>query len=721
MAKGTDYKLAIRIAGSVDPSVQSAAKKASSLLSNIVKADLIASGIKTAANAMKDFAGQSLDTYAAFEQQLANVGAAYNATAEEMAAFEKAARAAGAATSFSAAEAGEGLGFLVQSGMSAKDAITALTPVLQLAETTGQDLGQTSSLVVDSMAAMGVKADNLREYMDALIVAGDATNTTAHELMDAFGKAGGIARTVGMNYNDLSVALGVLANNGVKGAEAGTAMNAILNRMASQKKAQETYKELGVRIYDASGKMRDFDAIMRDTGKALDKLTEKERNAALSHLAGTEHLSKYIYLLDGAKKSTDGQASAFENLYKQLDSSSGALVDKNARVMDTMKGAFARFDSALDEVKIGFFDAFGPQITEKLDWFSSEIMPNIADGMKTAGEAISTAGDHIEDFCNWITDTGARLDELNTFIEDHKTALEVAAIAVTAFTTALVAYRSASIASSIAGGIETAVIWAYCTASNAAAIATKIFSASMAFLTSPVTLVIGAIAALVGIGAYLYNNWDTLAAKGTEIANMLSTKFPWMSDIIDGAVANITNICTGLRDTFGGIVTFVKGVFAGDWGMAWQGIVDTFKGIWDTLTGVLKTPLNAAISLINSAISGINKIKIDIPDWVPGFGGDTLGFNIPKLPMLAEGGIATGPTLAMIGEGRENEAVLPLSKLSAMIGGGTGGGDVIFSPVINVSGTASKHDVESAVGEAFEQFKAFMRQYEHERRRRAFA
>lgn len=130
---------------------------------------------------------------------------------------------------------------------------------------------------------------------------------------------------------------------------------------------------------------------------------------------------------------------------------------------------------------------------------------------------------------------------------------------------------------------------------------------------------------------------------------------------------------------------YIWGTFKSSFISAWQGIRDKVAGIFSGLVGVVKTPLNAVITLVNKAISKINGISIEIPEWA---GGGKLGFNIPQIPQLAAGGIATKPTLAMIGEGNESEAVLPLSKLKSLIGGAGGGGNISvnFAPVINVSG-----------------------------------
>lgn len=134
----------------------------------------------------------------------------------------------------------------------------------------------------------------------------------------------------------------------------------------------------------------------------------------------------------------------------------------------------------------------------------------------------------------------------------------------------------------------------------------------------------------------------------------------------------------GFKTTIIGLMTFITGVFTGDWEKAWDGIGDTFKGVFDSLYGYVKIPLNLIITAINALISGLNKLSIDVPSWVekiPGVpdGISSFGFNIPKIPKLAKGGLAFGPTLAMVGDNKgaasNPEVIAPLSKLEDMMSG----------------------------------------------------
>lgn len=186
----------------------------------------------------------------------------------------------------------------------------------------------------------------------------------------------------------------------------------------------------------------------------------------------------------------------------------------------------------------------------------------------------------------------------------------------------------------------------------------------------------------------------------------------------------IMPIIQNIMGIFQGLIDFITGIFTGNWQQAWEGVKEIFGNVFGALGNIVKLPINAVIGIINSAIAGINSIAIEVPDWVPGLGGKTYGFNIPQIPMLANGGIVTAPTISMIGEGTEPEAVLPLSKLEKMLSGDfhSGGStyEIVYSPVYQIMGNANKGDIADVTADDFERFKQFMKQYEKEKRRVAF-
>jgi hypothetical protein len=279
---------------------------------------------------------------------------------------------------------------------------------------------------------------------------------------------------------------------------------------------------------------------------------------------------------------------------------------------------------------------------------------------------------------------------------------------------AWVADTAAKVANTAATAAHTAATWL-------ATAATTAFGVAMSILTSPITLVIAALAAL-GLGIYeLVKHWDTVKeAAGIcwdwivdkwqsagewfsgiwdsiksafskfddwlqNIFNMdFSNSFGALGDVMNAYIANVKNIFGDIKQVFSGLIDFVTGIFTGDWKKAWNGIVSAFKGIFNGIVDVAKAPINLIIGLINGLITGVqsginaivgavNKMSFDVPDWVPVIGGKKFGFDLPradfsKIPYLAQGGYVqpNTPQLAMIGDNRhQGEIVAPEDKIYA--------------------------------------------------------
>lgn len=293
------------------------------------------------------------------------------------------------------------------------------------------------------------------------------------------------------------------------------------------------------------------------------------------------------------------------------------------------------------------------------------------------------------------------LSSIGTWISEHKPIVETFVIILGSF--------------AIAWGLVTLAlnaIWVAAVAWNAicaiSTIATTAFGAAVAFLTSPITLTIVAIGALIAIGVLLYKHWDVVKVKAIEVWNGIKAKFEefknwlgnvfatdwsqrfvFLGNILNRFLANVRNIFNSVKQIFSGIIDFVAGVFTGNWSRAWQGVVNIFSGIMNGIGAVMKAPLNAVIGLINGAIGGLNRISVDIPSWVPGFGGKTFGVSIPRIPYLAKGGIIDSPTLAMVGEAGK-EAVVPLEN-------NTQGLDLLASKLIERLGGINTSNSDRAI------------------------
>ena len=185
----------------------------------------------------------------------------------------------------------------------------------------------------------------------------------------------------------------------------------------------------------------------------------------------------------------------------------------------------------------------------------------------------------------------------------------------------------------------------------------------IALLDPIVTLISECIAPLIEI----------LASLITSILEPLQPILKVVADLfgkyLGTAISQVTTIINTVMDVFKGLITFISGVFTGDWEKAWNGITGIFSSIFEGLKGIVKAPINFIIDAVNTMIGGLNKLKI--PDWVPAVGGK--GFNIPLIPKLAKGGLAYDDTLAMVGDNPDSkinpEVIAPLSSLSGMLAG----------------------------------------------------
>lgn len=298
---------------------------------------------------------------------------------------------------------------------------------------------------------------------------------------------------------------------------------------------------------------------------------------------------------------------------------------------------------------------------------------------------------------------------------------------------------------------QTAATKASTLATKAATVATKGMSAAVKFLTSPMGITLGIITAVAAALVLLYKNWDSVKAWLVNFGNTVNQIWTNFSNAVGNAIAaigqhfpllgaylqgwweSIQAAVENVKAIFQNIIDFISNVFSGNWSAAWQNIVNIFGNLFGTIVNLAKAPINGVISAINWVLEKINSISVTIPDWVPLVGGQTLGFNIPTIPQLAEGGVATSPTLAEIGEGGEPEAVMPLSKLADLLdnwprpkpggGGSQPGGDgetIVFSPVFNFYGKADREDVEEATRISFQEFKRLYKKLKAEERRKNF-
>lgn len=224
----------------------------------------------------------------------------------------------------------------------------------------------------------------------------------------------------------------------------------------------------------------------------------------------------------------------------------------------------------------------------------------------------------------------------------------------------------------------------------------NLFSNVVGFIRNAFSSVVGAVmgrvSSLIGsIQGFLTTLWINIQTIFLQIHTAMTTPFTSLSSIVQSVVGSVSGLIRGL-----------------------------FEGV----TAAGRGAINGLVAAANAMIGGINNLSFSVPDWVPGIGGKSVGFSIPKIPMLAEGGITTGATLAMIGEGAEQEAVLPLSKLQGLLNinkeGGSGGNQYVYKPTFIIQGNANKKDINNASNQGFQDFKRWSRKMQEDEERLEF-
>lgn len=381
MAKKTSYELALEIGGKIQSSLTKSVSGVNNKLDSIGKAAKTAAKIATAAFAavkIGDFVKDAVDTYSEFNQAMAETAGIAGATEDEYKQLQAAAQEMGKRTTKTATEAAQALGYMSLAGWNVNDSISALEPVLRLSEATSMDLATCSDLVTDSMSALGLGVDDLTNYLNVAVQANNKSNTTAQALMEAMIGCGGAAKSAGMDYKQTAAALGILANNGIKGAQAGTALNSMLVRMTTKDVAQKAFKELGVSIYDSSGAMRNMQDILVELNGAMSGLSQEQKNNYMAAIAGTNYYTQFGYLLEGVAEGADGAASTWTQLTEAFENSDGALDAMADTMTDTLPGAMAIFGSAVDDAKIRLCEVFAPLAKDAIKGVA-DVIPSITD------------------------------------------------------------------------------------------------------------------------------------------------------------------------------------------------------------------------------------------------------------------------------------------------------------------------------------------------------
>nr|DAX55880.1 MAG TPA: minor tail protein [Caudoviricetes sp.] len=591
-----------------------------------------------------------------------------------------------------------------QAGIAEKDLIRFTETAAKMGVAFDISAEEAGEMMAKWRSGMNLTQDQVESLADATNALSNNNAAMAKQVGEALKRYGALGKVAGLTEKQTAAMAATIIGAGAEAEVAATGMNAFMRALTKGGSMTDLQKAaFGNLGFDALQLQKDVQknapktifAVLEAVKTKLPKELQMQYLTAMfgeegaramgPMLANTEKLRENFDLVAESEKYAGSMEKEFlsrsATTSNALELASNAMSYFARAVGDPMLGTLK--ERALDFVKLG--EAAGTWIKENqtlVKWFLyiSGVVLSCVAVFHMLRVAFFVLGAPV---LKLIT-TGMKLYEGLLLIRGG---LSTNTAAIKAYSFAMSVWKGGIlVATKALGGLKVA--------------ATAAGSAMKFMFTNPIGMVITAIATLVLAGIYLYKNWDEVKAKLVELWTAFEEKFPGlaatMKNIYEGSIKTTID---GIKTTFQGLISFISGVFSGDWTKAWEGAKTSFSGCFQALPEFAKGPLNLVISLANKAIAGLNSLgSFTVPDWVPGVGGKSMGINIPQIPMLASGGIATGPSLAMVGEGREPEAILPLSRLGGMMGAGGPSISVNFSPVIQITGAgAVREDVQSGL------------------------
>ena len=424
------------------------------------------------AGAFKTAAEYVVETGSAFEASMSQVAATMGITsaADEYGVLSAAAKEMGATTKYSATQAGEALNYLALAGYDAQKSVEALPVVLNTAAAGGIDLAYASDMITDSMSALGLQTNELAGFSDKLAKTSQKSNTSVAQLGEAILTVGGTAKSLSGGVEELDTMLGLIADNGIKGAEGGTALrNIILSLSAPTDTAAAALENLGIKVFDDEGKMRDLADVFGELDSALAPLTEQKKTQALSDIFNKVDLKAVNALLGTTSQ-------RFEELRGYISDCDGAAEQMAKTMDDNFKGDITIMQSALEAVGVTAFEKFSEplrtsvqEVTGILGDLNEQLNGELGDKLETLAEKF---GDLAVKAAEFAVDEGIPklIDGLDWFCDNGDqliTAAETAGAMV-------IAYKGLSAANTAATAVSS-----YAAAASGAATATGALGIAM--------------------------------------------------------------------------------------------------------------------------------------------------------------------------------------------------------------------------------------------------
>lgn len=509
----------------------------------------------------------SVTTAANFESSMSQVQATMGITKDAMSTvngqsvntmdtLSKLAKKMGAETAFSASECAEALNYLALAGYDTQQMCDTLPTVLNLAAAGDIALADASDMVTDAMSALGMGVDEAETMVDQMAKTASTTNTSVAQLGEGILTIGATAKSIKGGTAELNTALGILANNGIKGAEGGTHLrNIILSLQNPTDKAAAQMEALGLSVYDSEGNMRSMNDILGDLNKSMDGMTSAEKSNIISTIFNKTDLSSVNALLANTGETWD-------SLQKSITDSGGAAQQMADTQLDNLQGQITILKSALEGLAISFGELLMPTIKQIVGW--------------------------VQKFVDW----------LNGMNDGTKKVIMTVALLAAALGPVLI----------VIGKVISAVGTIMTVVPKIAGVINTVKGAFAALnttmLANPITLIIAAIAALVTAFIYLWNNcdgfrqfwidlWENVKQTAVTVWNAIKEFFAQVWEAIKTIFSTVFEVIKTLVTTYFNLYkTIIQTVF--------NTVKTVITTIWESIKGVFTTVFNVIKTLVTT-------------------------------------------------------------------------------------------------------------------------
>ncbi len=531
--------------------VESVGEKAGSAAMSAVK------GFAAASTAVAGFGAASVKSGINFDATMSEVSAISGATGEEFDSLRDKALEMGAKTKFSASEAGEAMTYMAMAGWKSKDMISGIEGIMSLAAASGEDLATTSDIVTDALTAFGKSAGDSGRLADIMAAASSNANTNVSMLGESFKYAAPVAGALGYSMEDTSLALGLMANSGIKASQAGTSLRTAMTNMASPtKNMSAVMEEYGISLTNADGSMMSLQEVIVQLREKMGGLDEATQASAASTLFGKEAMSGMLAIINAAPED-------FEKLSGAIYDSKDAAKEMSATMIDNLQGDLTLLGSAFESLQIAISDGLTPTLRDFVQ-FGSKAMQNLLEGFQSGGvsgfmealsgvitDGVTLLAEKAPEFSNVSMQFIIALGEgfINAAPEILESAGQVVETVITGFSTFLSEHGEEM--SQIGFEVINAIFDAFSKAGGVISdnIGTFIPLIAEAFLSYHETLFTVGIDILGAIGKGLVESKDKLQEMASDtISNMVDALIENAPAIIDGAIALLEAIVGAITE-----------------------------------------------------------------------------------------------------------------------------------------------------------------------------